>query len=171
MTDGRSEFRRWIVLRGVCSFFLGSFLINLMTGCASSTVASRKAEKAVAYSVLSPEERGLVDQGQIRVGMNPDAVYIAWGAPAQILKSGDASGEVTTWLYTATATDTYHSWHYREYPRRDGSVYLDRTMDVDYAFRDYISAELIFRDGRLDRWRMLPKPPERDVLSPGPNGY
>lgn len=142
----------------------------LLAGCAGSTVDSRKKERAVAYAALSNDERALVDQGQIRVGMNPDAVYVAWGAPAQVLKSGDASGEVTTWLYTATATDTVHSWHYREYPRRDGSTYLDRSMDVDYAFRDYVSAELIFRNDRLEKWRMLPKPMETDLLMSTPYG-
>ncbi len=159
-----------VFVRFVYAFILMA-LLNGLAGCAaSSTVATRKVERAAAYGALIPEEQALVDQGQIRVGMNPDAVYVAWGQPAQVLKSGDATGETTTWLYTGTTSDTYHSWHYREYPRRDGSTYLDRSMDVDYAFRDYVSAELVFRGGKLERWRMLPKPMERDVLSPEPYG-
>jgi outer membrane protein assembly factor BamE (lipoprotein component of BamABCDE complex) len=159
-----------VFVRTVYGFILMAVLMG-MAGCAtSSTVATRKVERAAAYGALPPEEQALVDQGQIRVGMNPDAVYVAWGQPAQVLKSGDATGEITTWLYTSTTSDTYRSWHYREYPRRDGSTYLDRSLDVDYAFRDYVSAELVFRNGKLERWRMLPKPMERDILSPGPYG-
>lgn len=153
------------------TWILALALVPFLNGCASSTIESRKGERALAYSALSSEERTLVDQGQIRVGMSPDAVYVAWGQPAQVLKSGDSTGEVTTWLYTATATDTYHSWRYREFPRRDGTMYLDRSLDVDYSFRDYVSAELVFRDNKLERWRMLPKPPERDILSNSPIGY
>jgi outer membrane protein assembly factor BamE (lipoprotein component of BamABCDE complex) len=172
LSENTRRFARFarVFVRTVYGFILMAVLIG-WAGCAtSSTVATRKVERATAYGALSPEEQALVDQGQIRVGMNPDAVYVAWGQPAQVLKSGDATGETTTWLYTGTTSDTYHSWHYREYPRRDGSTYLDRSMDVDYTFRDYVSAELVFRGGKLERWRMLPKPMERDVLSPEPYG-
>ena len=147
-------------------------LLVLATGCATrSTVETRRAERAAAYGALPAEERALVDQGQLRTGMGEDAVYISWGKPAQVLRSGDASGERTTWLYEGTTTDTYHSWHYREFPRHDGSSYLDRTLETDYAFRDYVSAELVFRGGKLESWRMLPKPPERDVYAPNPVRY
>jgi hypothetical protein len=168
--SGRSDPYIRLFVRAIPTWIGMGLLIGLAGCAASSTVATRKVERAAAFGALAPEEQALVDQGQIRVGMNPDAVYVAWGQPAQILKSGDATGEITTWLYTSTTSDTYRSWHYREYPRRDGSTYLDRSMDVDYAFRDYVSAELVFRDGKLERWRMLPKPMERDVLSPGPYG-
>ncbi len=172
LSENTRRFARFarVFVRTVYGFILMAVLMG-MAGCAtSSTVATRKVERAAAYAALVPEEQALVDQGQIRVGMNPDVVYVAWGQPAQVLKSGDATGEITTWLYTSTTSDTYRSWHYREYPRRDGSTYLDRSMDVDYAFRDYVSAELVFRGGKLERWRMLPKPMERDILSPGPYG-
>ncbi|HTH46716.1 MAG TPA: hypothetical protein VMB21_04330 [Candidatus Limnocylindria bacterium] len=150
------------------------FLLLLLfaAGCAtSSTIATRRTERAAAYNALPADERALVDQGQLRTGMDEDAVYISWGKPAQVLRSGDASGERTTWLYESTTTDTYHSWHYREYPRRDGSSYIDRTLETDYNFRDYVSAELVFRGGKLQSWRMLPKPPGQDVYSPNPVHY
>ena len=153
---------------------LSAVLVTLVLGCASTppndpkAVAKRKAEKPSIYAALSPENQAAVDQGQIKVGMTEDAVYLAWGKPAQVLKGGDTSGEFTTWLFQGTTTDSYHSWRYREYPRRDGSTYLERTMDTDYAFRDYVSAELHFRQGALVSWRMLPKPSEGSFFSPGP---
>lgn len=159
---------RLIVMRLPFSF-PAALVVVALAGCATpSTVATRRTERTAAYSALPETERALVDQGQIRSGMGEDAVYIAWGRPAQVLKSGDASGERTTWLYHATATDSYHYWSYREQTRKDGSTFLDRSMQTDYNFRDYVSAELVFRDGKLDRWRMLPKPPEGNFYAPTP---
>ena len=149
------------------SSFLAVVVAAVAAGCATpSTVATRRTERTAAYSALPETERAWVDQGQIRSGMGEDAVYIAWGRAAQVLKSGDATGEQTTWLYHATATDSYHYWSYREQTRKDGSTFLDRSMQTDHNFRDYVNAELIFRDGKLDRWRMLPKPPEGNFYSP-----
>ena len=111
----RASFRALYAL--LCCFALG---------CANTapndpkSVAKRKAERPAVYAALSPEQQAAVDQGQIKVGMSEDAVYLAWGKPAQVLKGGDASGEFTTWLFQGTATDSYHTWRYREYPRKDG---------------------------------------------------
>lgn len=146
----------------------------LLAGCASSAptdpkqVAKRRTEKAAAYAALSAEHQAVVDQGQIRVGLPEDAVYIAWGRPAQVLRSGDASGETMTWLYEGTTTDDYLSWNYREVIRKDGTTYLDRFLDRDINIRTYVSAELTFRDGKLASWKMLPKPGSNTILAPQP---
>lgn len=146
----------------------------LVSGCASPVatdpkeIARRRAERATAYAALAPEQQALVDQGQIRVGMSQDAVFIAWGKSAQVLRSGDASGEVTTWLYEGTTTDNYLTWNFREVTRRDGTTYLDRFMDRDFNIRTYISAELTFRGGMLASWKMLPRPAENTILAPQP---
>lgn len=164
---------KWLVqrvsFRPTCAL-----LCCLLVGCSTTapndpkSVAKRKAERPAVYAALTPEHQAAVDQGQIKVGMSEDAVYLAWGKPAQVLKGGDASGEFTTWLFQGTATDSYHTWRYREYPRKDGSTYLERSLDTDYAFREYVSAELHFRQGSLVSWRMLPKPAEGSFYSPGP---
>lgn len=149
-------------------------LALVLAGCATQAntdprrIARRKAERAAAFAALPPDQQGLVEQGQIRVGMNTDAVYIAWGQPAQVLQSGDASGETTTWLYEGTTTDDYLSWNYREVVRKDGTAYLDRFLDRDINLRTYISAELTFRGGALASWKMLPKPPGQTIFAPGP---
>lgn len=151
---------------------LSMVLLAGAVGCATpeatdpKQVAKRKAERSAAFAALPVDQQSAVDQGQIKVGMSEDAVYIAWGKPAQVLRSGDASGETTTWLYHGTATDTYHYWHYREYPRRDGTTFLDRSLDTDFAFRDYVSAELRFKSGKLESWKMLPKPAEASRYAP-----
>lgn len=140
-------------------------------GCATtSTVQSRRAERPASYASLSPAERALVDQGQIQVGMTEDAVYLAWGKPAQVLQVAGRGGESTTWLYTGVATDAYRYWTYREYPRRDGPPLVDRTLETDYDVNEFVSAEVVFEIGRVVSWRTLPRPPERTIYGP-PAGY
>lgn len=145
---------------------LGGLLV--VAGCATQpTVESRRSERAAAYAALPPEQRELVDQGQIKVGMNEDAVYIAWGAPAQKLQSEDAAGRVTTWLYQGTTTDEFVGWRYTEVPGPNGS-YLTRRVDRDFNVREYVSAELVFQGGKLRNWRTLAKPPGNTYYTPVP---
>src|SRR6266567_5131870 len=75
----------------------------IVTGC--STVGSRKAERADAYNALSARHRALVDEGFIDVGMNTNAVYIAWGKPYEIMRVDFPSGERTVWVYTGAVSE------------------------------------------------------------------
>ncbi|HUL51484.1 MAG TPA: hypothetical protein VLU94_02750 [Candidatus Nitrosotalea sp.] len=133
-------------------------LVSLISGCATSTVESRKKARAAEYNALSADEKSLVDKGQIRVGMPRDAVYIAWGAPAQILQSesGD-SGVATTWLYEGSYIQETSYWNFQEVPYR-GGVLLERYIDHDYNPQQYISAEIVFVNDRVVQWRTLPRP-------------
>jgi hypothetical protein len=144
-------------------------LAVLVSACATSksTVETRRQERAAAYGALTPEQRRLVDEGQIKVGMNEDAVYIAWGKPAQMLASEDASGRLTTWLYQGTTTDEYVGWRYAEVPGPNGA-YFTRRLDRDISVREYVSAELVFHDGLLQSWRTLPKPGGNTYYNTGP---
>lgn len=145
-----------------------ALLLLAIAGCATQpSVESRRVERSAAYGALPPEHRKLVDEGQIKVGMNEDAVYIAWGQPAQVLQSEDASGRVATWLYQGTTTDEFVGWRYVEMPGPNGS-YLTRRVDRDFNVREYVSAELIFRDGQLLSWRTLAKPGGNTYYTPGP---
>ena len=129
----------------------------VLTGCKSSTVETRRAERPDAYAALQPDQKTLVDQGQIKVGMTEDAVYIAWGKPAQVVTSEDQTGRTTTWLYHGTTLEESRYWSYREVSR-DGRIYLERYLDRDYNARDYISSEIVFQNGVVVRWRTLPRP-------------
>src|SRR5947199_6785562 len=89
----------------------------LMAGCATNTVESRKKERQAAYNALSPEEKELVDKGQIQTGMSQDAVYIAWGPPSQILQNQAGNGGVqTVWLYEGTTMEETRYWTFRQVP-------------------------------------------------------
>ena len=143
----------------------------LLAGCATTTVEGRRKERAGAYQALSADHRKLVDQGDIAAGMSEDAVYIAWGKPDQILRSGDKSGVKITWLYEGTTTDTHYYW--QTFPSADanGRAILERRMVPQTEFRDYVSAELIFKGGELSSWRTLPRPGSRRYHHPGSLRY
>ena len=129
-------------------------------GCASTpTLEERRIERAAAYAALSPAEKALVDKGQIGLGMNEDAVFIAWGAPDEIVHSEDANGRLTRWLYRGTYFKEQRYWTFREVPTASGGRnvferYLETTLDS----RSYVSSEITFKDGAVLRWRTLPKP-------------
>lgn len=141
------------------SSFLALALV--LTGCATSTIEKRRTERQPAYQALAPEQRALVDQGQIRSGMNQDAVYIAWGKPAQKLQSEGPEGLTETWLYSGSTLEDYRYWTFREYRERDGSTRLERVLENDYQIRDFISAEIVFTNTVVKSWRTLPTPPSR----------
>ena len=136
-------------------FFLACLLIA--TGCATSTVESRKKERLPSYNALPPDQKQLVDQGQIKVGMSPDAVYIAWGPPSEILESENEQGHWTTWVYHGQVMEESRYWTYREVAR-DGTTFLERHLESDYFPRSYVRAEINFQNGIVKSWRTLPAP-------------
>jgi hypothetical protein len=130
-------------------------LTLLLAGCATSAnlFEKRRAERAVAYNALSPELKAAVDQGEIKVGMPEDAVYIAWGPPAQILRSGSEQGEITRWLYTGSYMEEYRYW-----TGSRGRGFPSAQLQYDYVPRDYVSAEVVFSNGVVKSWSMKPQP-------------
>jgi len=123
--------------------------ILLVAGCATtSSIQSRKVERSAACASLAPEMKSLVDAGQIKAGMTQDAVYMAWGQPAQILQSGSENGEATTWIYRGGYLEETRYWAGWRQPR----------LEHDYQPRTYVSAEIIFQDGKVKQWRTLPQP-------------
>lgn len=129
-------------------------------GCATrSTIDSRKQERYGVYSQLTPEMRASVDQGQIKVGMPMDAVYIAWGKPSQMISGESSQGKLVTWIYAGSYLQSYHYWGHRGgyYGGRRG-YWSSPTLQTDYVPQNYVSAEVIFIDGVVREWRTLPHP-------------
>ena len=138
-------------------FWLQWMCCLLAVGCATSTIESRRKEQPAVYEGLSAEEKRLVDTGQIKVGMSEDAVYIAWGKPAEILSQENRQGRSTIWLYHGTVMLETRYWTYREIAH-DGTTFLERYLERDYDPQDYVHAEIVFVDGRVASWRTLPRP-------------
>ena len=89
---------------------LGSLL--LLTAC--STPERRAMERPTAFGKLSAEQKKLVLGGQVRRGMSPDAVYIAWGAPDLRLDNGKSKTAMETWIY-ARELSVYRPMEYYDY--------------------------------------------------------
>ena len=132
-------------------------MLCLACGCATNTVETRKQERYAAYSGLPPEARGLVDQGKIKVGMNMDAVYIAWGKPSQILRGESSAGSIVTWLYHGHYLESYRYWSYRSV-HYGSRCYPEPHLEYDYSPRSYVRAEIIFEHDVVKEWRSLPQP-------------
>jgi hypothetical protein len=145
------------VKQSLIPLLLAPVMTLILTACSTSTIETRRTEKMSSYQALSPEMRSLVDRGQIKVGMPADAIYISWGSPSEVLQSEDASGPKTIWLYHGSYMEEYRYWNYREVQLKDG-VFLERYLDRDYNPRSFVSAEIIFENGIVQRWRMLPRP-------------
>jgi hypothetical protein len=90
--------------------------------------------------------------------MNMDAVYIAWGKPAQVLQQEDQHGASTIWLYEGGWWEESRYWTYRQVVGRGDQVYLERYLESDYQPRSYVSAEIVFIKGVVNSWRTLPQP-------------
>ena len=127
------------------SLLLLSFVV-FVVGCASSTIDSRKQERAAGYAALPADVKALVDQGQLKVGMTIDAVYIAWGQPSEVLQNEtEGGGAATVWLY-------YGGW------MEENRYWTHRRLTRDYQPRTYVRAEIIFVNGVIKSWRTLPQP-------------
>jgi hypothetical protein len=105
----------WVNMVGKIGFtFVGLGCLFL---AACSTVDSRIQEKAAVYSSLSPRDQALVKSGRVREGLPKEAVYIAWGAPAQI-RSGSRNGHpYEAWVYTTLKTVFANDYFYPTFYR------------------------------------------------------
>ncbi len=128
-----------------------------LTGCATSTIESRKQERFAAYNSLPAEHRLAVDAGQIKVGMSMDAVYIAWGKPSQVLAGESSLGATITWLYHGSYLEDYRYWTYYNYCY-SGRYYTSPYLAFDYYPRSYIKAEVMFTGDVVKEWRSLSRP-------------
>jgi hypothetical protein len=117
-----------------------------LAGCSStSNVEKRKQERPGVFESLSPEFQSLVNQGQIRRGMDTNAVYIAWGPPGQMSQAEGDSGESFTWSYYQFYVQQASTWggrhiYYNSYPV------------------NYISAQVTFTNDIVKQWQTYPSP-------------
>jgi hypothetical protein len=144
-------------------------LAAFLCGCAS-TIEDRRKERLAAYSQLPAETQSLIDEGQIKVGMPKDAVYIAWGKPDQVITSESDQGRSEIWLYHGSVLRPYHYWSYGPgfygwgpwhggyggyYHYNYGLPYLE----TDWYPQYYVSSEVQFENDHVKHWRSLPHPP------------
>ena len=118
------------------------------SNCATNPRQSRIAQNQDIYSQLSQEHQLLVQQGQIKQGMDKKAVYLAWGDPSRSSKGASAGTPFEKWYYYLYSP-TYSGGLYGGYGHRGcyGS-YITRTSD----YRSELEAKVEFRKGRVHNW-------------------
>ncbi len=77
--------------------------VFVLGACQTVSPADRIGQNPAMFSMLSPEQRALVQQGRICEGMTKDAVYLAWGNPDTPPVVGQENGA------------SYEKWIYMEY--------------------------------------------------------
>lgn len=135
-------------------------LALLLTGCATqSTIEKRRAERASAYQSLTREERAAVDQGQLKVDLLPDAVYIALGKPDSVSENDAGADHFMTWKYWGHYTQASHYMSYGP-PTSSaiGGIVSPLGIKSEYNLRDYTRVEVVFKNGKTLTWQFNPQP-------------
>ena len=120
----------------------------LFTSC--GTPGTRISQRPEVYQRLSPRDQALVSQGQIRLGMTMDAVWLAWGTPEQTIPGSGRGRPTETWVYLRYET-----------PPSYGGPYYYGPFDWSYIPPKfpYPSKGVTFSNGRVVFFRHLPSPP------------
>jgi hypothetical protein len=101
-----------------------------------STVETRISGNPEIYQSLSPSDQTLVGQGQIRAGMSPNAVYLAWGSPDRKIMGNMRGRSTETWVYVNYTTYPY-SYPYPYYGPGYGLGYGFGLTRVGYRGRHH----------------------------------
>jgi hypothetical protein len=147
--------KRLHLLRLFCAMLLPFVLAN----CAASTPAKRIERRPAAFAALSADHQRLAASGQIKEGMNRDAVWIAWGPASQIIEVSDNGLSSEIWRYTGL-TPIYRSsigFGYHIGSVRHGRhrhTVIDPFWDYHYGpdYVPYTEAEVKFRKGLVKSW-------------------
>jgi hypothetical protein len=91
--------------------FSGALTLTMLAStlilAACSTVETRISGHPEIYQSLSPRDQALVSQGQIRDGMSPNAVWLAWGSPDRKIVGNMRGRSTETWVYVHYTTYSY----------------------------------------------------------------
>ena len=78
-------------------FLFAAVLLFTFAGC--STFQNRAKQKAAVFNTLDTATQARLESGEIRVGDNMDAVYIALGFPDEKRVQTTAKEQNTVWIY------------------------------------------------------------------------
>ena len=70
-----------------------------LAGCEMSGASGRIEEKSAVFSSLTPEQKQIIEAGDIDLGFTPDMVYMALGKPSMSEVKDSHDGPVTMWTY------------------------------------------------------------------------
>ncbi len=88
------------IIKAVPCMAVAAFSL-LLSACQVATPATRIEQNPVLFESLPEKDKALVQQGQIRAGMSPEAVFLAWGYPNSRPFVGEKNGKpLVRWVYT-----------------------------------------------------------------------
>lgn len=135
---------------------LASLAPLLLASCSVNTPTKRIEKNAAIYEELSPEHKALVQRGQIKEGMPPTGVFLAWGNP-ESKSEGEKKGQrFERWNYIGHAP-VYRQGYYGGYGYgygrygRYGRPYYGGSLGVDYI--PYRAAYVDFQNGAVTAWQ------------------
>lgn len=83
-----------------------------VTLASCSTVERRISRHLEIYQSLSPSDQALVSHGNIRTGMSPNAVWLAWGSPDRKVVGNMHGHSTETWIYLNYVTPYGYGYDY-----------------------------------------------------------
>lgn len=127
---------------------------TMLASCVPSSPQARIQQSPQMYHQLSPAHQDLIQRGQITRGMNPDAVYLAWGRPSNTMM-GSFKGKMSErWDYSGTqpiyTSNFYGSYGY--YHGRHGHGYSGIGFGPEVAYVPTHIASVWFVDHKVDAW-------------------
>lgn len=84
------------------AFALSSVALAALTISACSNPEVRAQNNPAIMQSLSPADRALALNHQIRVGMSKSGVFIAFGRPDAVVRGVTQAGQMEAWIYTTT---------------------------------------------------------------------
>ena len=114
--------------------------LGLLAACA--TPERRIRANPEAFAALPEEQQTLVREGKVDLGMNPEAVRLALGAPHRIYTRRTEAGETTVWSYVRSERRTDSQWVHVPCRARGSHSVL---IDVD-TYREVETLRLEFAD-------------------------
>lgn len=80
-------------------FFLPLLALFAVSCSSSRTPAARIEQNPQIFRALQPEQQALVEVGQIKNGMTPAAVFLAWGGPDSKAEGEKDGKRYEQWIY------------------------------------------------------------------------
>ncbi len=130
-------------------------LVSIGLFAACSTPQKRAEERPEAFAQLSKGDQKLVLNGQVREGLDENAVYVALGRPSRKVRGSEGGVGYERWIYSRVVSEPvryhhtgyYHVGKHGPYPYCHYSTYWNSYV-VD-------TFEVQFRDGIVSGWAEL----------------
>jgi len=124
---------------------VGAFTLS---NCATNPRQKRITKNQDIFTQLTRDQQVLVQQGQIKEGMDKKTVYLAWGEPSRSSKGADNGTSFEKWYYYHYSP-TYSGGFYGGYGHRG---YYGTSLARSSDYSSELEAKVEFRKGIVYNW-------------------